>query len=294
MPNARIALLVSLCAAAALAAPIKRNTFKLSNEPLAAPNPGPTVLVHLGKGFKKDGPLNLIVHFHGIWNCVSVTAESKPGKCKPGTNSQGHNLIASVDSAKVNAALVLVEVAFNSSNTNPGKLAQDGFFASMIDELLPKIGTLAGKSYSRDNLGKLFLTSHSGGYAALCESLAHGGLPVSGVLLFDSLYPSKKPGAKDIGCFSKYVQYAKDNADSGRLGVVYTAGGGTLANSQQLSADVKALVPAGKYWDERKKADAQILKSPELGRPFVFVKTGVIHDESVRKYFAPMLSKLGL
>jgi hypothetical protein len=285
-------LCAALSASAAPAAP-KRNTFKLTNEPLT-PNPGPSALVHLPKGFKSDGPLNLIVHFHGIQNCVSVTVEGKNGNCAKGSFNQGHNLIAQADASGVNAALVALEVAFNKNNTDPGKLATSGFFAQVIDELLPKIGQLAGREYSRDDLGKIILTSHSGGYMALCETLANAGLPISGVLLFDSLYPNKKKkGPKDDACFNKYVDWVKNNAD-GRFGIVYTTQGGTMANSQQMSTDIKAMVDAGDYWDERKKPDAQILKASELGRRFVFVKTGVAHDDSVRKYYAAMLGKLGL
>ena len=293
MSNARIALLAFLCATAAVAAPPKRNTFKLTNEPAAIPNPGPTALVHVGKGFKKDGPLNLVVHFHGIWNCVSATAEDTITKCGA-KNGTPHKLISQFDASKINAVLVLIEVAYNANNTNPGKLSNDGFFASMIDELLPKIGGLTGKTVSRDDLGRVILTSHSGGYMALCETLAHAGTPISGVLLFDSLYPNKKKkGPKDDACFNKYVQFVKDNPD-GSLGVVYTSQGGTMANSQQLGADVKALVPANQFWAEAKKTDAQIAKAPELSRRFVFFHTGVVHDESVRKYFGTLLSKLNL
>lgn len=288
----RIATLALLCSFAAAAALVKRATFKLSNEPFAG-NPGPSALVHLAKGFKKTGPLNLIVHFHGIQNCVSSTVEASAGKCgaKPAT---AHNLIGQVDASGVNAAFVAVEVQYNKTNTDAGNLANDGFFGDLIDELLPKIGSLAGRNYTRRDIGKLVLTSHSGGYAALCESLAKGGVPVSAVLLFDSLYANpKKTGAKEDQCFNKYVDFVKGKS-SARLAVVYTNQGGTKVNSQELAAKVKPLVDASAYWDERKKNDAQIMKAGELGRRAVFVLTGYVHDDSVRKYYAPMLGKLGL
>src|SRR4051794_15437039 len=109
----RIAALALLCSFAVSAAPaaVKRATYKLSNEPFAG-TPGPSALVHLAKGFKKTGPLNLIVHFHGIQNCVSSTVETSAGKCgaKPST---AHNLIGQVDASGVNAAFVALEVQYN-------------------------------------------------------------------------------------------------------------------------------------------------------------------------------------
>ncbi len=277
----------------AKAAASKRHTFKLQNEPLAAPNPGPTALIHLGKGFKKDGPLNLVVHFHGIWNCISVDAEAKNASCsgKPGTQ---HNMIGQVDASGVNAVFVGLEVAYASNNTNSGKLANDGFFSSMIDELLPLIGKLAGRSYSKDDLGKVILTSHSGGYNVLADVLAHGSVPIAGVLLFDSLYPNKnKKGPKDDQCFGKYMTWVQANTD-GKLMVVYTNQGGTKVNSQQLAKDVAAAVGKDKVYDERKAKDAAAMKNAGLDKPFVFVNSAFAHDDSVRNWYAAFLKHAGL
>jgi len=284
-----LALTLLLCAPA-LAAPA-RTTVKLSHEPMT-PNPGPSALIHLGKGFKKTGPLNLIVHFHGILNCISVTVEDKGGSCR-GKGAQGHKLISQVDASGVNAVFIALEVAYAQNNTNPGKLAQDGFLRSIIEELLPKIGELADREYSMSDVKKVALTSHSGGYAALCESLARGKVNVTAVLLFDSLYPNKKKkGPKDDQCFNKYVSFAKAKKGTGQLKVVYTQMGGTMANSQALSADVKAAVHKNRYYDDRKGADAALMKKSELARPFVFLRTSATHDDSVRKWYEPLLRRL--
>ena len=269
-----------------------RHTYKLTHEPIT-PNPGPSVLIHLMKGFKKSGPLNLVVYFHGIMNCIESTVEAKAGACKGGGGT-AHGIINHADASSANAVLIALEMAHKKNNTDTGHLAEDGYFGQIIDEVLPKIGALAGRNYSRDDLGKVVLASHSGGYAAVGDVLAHGGMEIAGVLLFDSLYSNpKKTGPKERACYDKYLTWAKSHTD-GKLAIVYTKNGGTLANSQALAADVTAAVGAGSVFDKRTLPDAKAMKSAGLNKPFVFVKSGFVHDDSVRFWLQSFLQHAGL
>ena len=56
-----------------LAAP--RHLFTLAHAPV--PSAHPTALVYLSKNFRKDGPLNLVVHYHGWVNCIANDGESR-------------------------------------------------------------------------------------------------------------------------------------------------------------------------------------------------------------------------
>src|ERR1041384_8440678 len=120
-----------------------RHLFALTNAPV--PSSHPAALVYLPKGFNPDGPLNLVVHYHGWSNCISNDGESFNSRCSSGGGVRtAHKLIAQMDASGANAALVLIEIHFDQSTSDDGKLAQAGFFRVMIDELLPKIGGLAG------------------------------------------------------------------------------------------------------------------------------------------------------
>ena len=282
----------------AFASPYKKGpapkyyAFKLSHAPLATPHPGPSVVLYLPKSYKKTGKLNLIVHFHGLWNCVSATVEGKNGSCG-GRAAQGHNLIAQVEAARVNAAFVAIEVAYSSSSTSAGKLSEEGYFSDLIDELIGKIGGYAGRRYSRYDLGRVYLTSHSS-YWPTAEVLAYGNVPISGVLLFDSFYPNKnKRGPKDDACYKRYLDWVYANAH-GKLMVVYTNGGGTKSTSQTLARDVIAAYGVGNVYHERHLKDSQAMSSAGLRKPFVFVNSGYNHDDSVRKWYAAFLRNSGL
>ena len=41
-------------------------------------------LVHLGAGFRAGGPLNLVVHYHGWYNCIENDGEARGSACTPG------------------------------------------------------------------------------------------------------------------------------------------------------------------------------------------------------------------
>ena len=152
-----------------------RHLYNLVNTPFPAPHP--TALVHLGKGLKAEGPLNLVVHYHGWVNCIENDGEAHGSACvKGGPVRIAHNLIGQLDQSGANAALVLVERAFDQSSSADGRLAEAGFFRAMILELLPRIGQLVGRAYGESDLGSIALTSHSGGYRALAHTLDRGGL----------------------------------------------------------------------------------------------------------------------
>src|SRR5438132_4149716 len=130
-----------------------RHLYVLVNTPF--PGAHPTALVHLGKRFKAEGPLNLVVHYHGWVNCIENDGEAHGSACvKGGPVRIAHDLIGQLDASGANAALVLVERAFDQSSSADGRLAEAGFFRAMILELLPRIGDLAGRTYAESDLGR--------------------------------------------------------------------------------------------------------------------------------------------
>ncbi len=51
-----------------------RHFYTLKNAPFSG---SPNALIHLAKGFRPDGPLNLVVHYHGWANCIQNIGEAK-------------------------------------------------------------------------------------------------------------------------------------------------------------------------------------------------------------------------
>jgi hypothetical protein len=258
-----------------------RNVYKLVNAPVASTT-HPTALVYLPKGFNPDGELNLVVHYHGWTNCIANDAESTNRACTPGAAARtSHHLIAQMDSSGANAALVLVEIHYDQSTSDDGKLANAGFFKAMIDELLPKIGALAGRTYTEDDLGKIVLTSHSGGYQATAHTIDRGGLTdhITQVILLDSAYAFT----------STFEAWAKAAPGQHRLAVVYTDYAGTEANAQHLATDAHS-------WGAPILDDRTFATQPDsaFASPLIFKRSALSHDGTAQYYFARLIAHAGL
>jgi hypothetical protein len=260
-----------------------RHLYTLQHAPF--PGSHPTALVHLGKGFRAAGPLNLVVHFHGWSNCIANDVEAIGSACTPGGPARtAHNLIAQLDTSGANAALVAVERAFDQATSVDGRLSEAGFFRQMVLELLPQIGLLAGRTYTEADLGHLVLSSHSGGYIAVGDVLEKGGLTanVRTVLLFDSLY----------GSVPQYTAWLKGDLAHRRLSIVYTDGGGTKANSQALATQVQgwarsAGLPAAALLDDRSTAT---LAPAAFGTQLFFKRSALAHDATAQYYFSRLVA----
>ena len=254
----------------------QRHLFSLQNAPFGGAQP--SVLVHLGKGFTADGPLNLVVHYHGWANCIENDGEATGAACtRGGPVRVAHDLIGQLDRSGVDAALILVERAFDQSSSDDGKLAQAGVFRAMILELLPRIGALAGRNYTEQDLGALVLSSHSGGYRALAHTLDRGGLTphVRQVILLDSVYDN----------VAQFEAWASAAPGQNRLAVVYTDGAGTKPLSQKLASDARSW--GAPVVDDRTFAT---LTDAAFAAPLLFKRSALSHDGTAQYYFGRLLA----
>ncbi len=266
---------------------VPRHLYALTHAPF--PDPHPAALVYLTKGFRKGGPLNLVVHYHGWVNCIENVAEARNSRCTPGGPARiAHRLINQIDQSGGNAALLLIERSFDQSNSDDGRLAEPGFFREMILELLPRIGELAGRDYGESDLGSIVLSSHSGGYRALAHSLDRGGLTdrVTQVILLDSVY----------GNLAQFEAFAQEALGAARLAVVYTDQAGTAVNSQQLADDARGWLAAagldkGLLVDDR---TFRTLPDAAFAAPLFFKRSALSHDGTAQVYFGKLLAHAGL
>lgn len=133
-----------------------------------------TVVVFVPREYRIQKRTAFLVHFHGHGN----TARS---------GLEGLRIREQLVLARQNAILVAPQAALMASDSDPGKFARDGTFKRMMAEVMAELHR-QGFAPRRGSIGAIVLSSHSGGFAITSAVLQHGGLPVSGVLLFDSLY----------------------------------------------------------------------------------------------------------
>lgn len=123
---------------------------------------------------RKVTRIDYVVHYHGHSNTVAKTFRN-------------HRLREQFSLSLQNSILVVPQGPINAIDSDFGKVARRRGFRKMLMEVhgfLQDQGVI-GK---RQKIGRVIITSHSGGYRATAMALKHGGLEVSEVYLFDSLY----------------------------------------------------------------------------------------------------------
>ena len=159
----------------------------------AAPFPCPgtpyedaTVLVFVPSHYRApaDGAVDMVVHFHGHNSTTEAAVKA-------------HALREQLFESKQNAVLVAPQGPVNAVDGSGGKLEKPGGLARLLAEVATVLKTPAvrdalgaaalGKK-AKAHPGMVALSSHSGGYRVAASCLRQGGIDVSEVYLFDSLY----------------------------------------------------------------------------------------------------------
>jgi hypothetical protein len=114
-----------------------------------------------------------------------------------------------------------------------GRWAESGLFRAFIDELLSiHLNPIIG-SYSVNNVGRVRIFSHSGGYYTIGNMAIVGGVDATkDICLLDSLYA-------DFDQFDQFVQenlmsFGSSDLDY-RFSSVYSSTGGTYQNNQAMA-----------------------------------------------------------
>jgi hypothetical protein len=203
--------------------------------------------------------VNYVVHFHGHNNHVAKVLPE-------------YKLLEHFAASKVNAILVVPQGPKDAADSGGGKLELDrNGFAKLITEVTEFLNA-EGKLHTT-KIGKIVLSTHSGGYKVTAAILDHGGLAdhITDVLLLDSSYGS-------LPWFAEWVKASPSH----RLVSLYT---------QHLAAANKELMglldTAGvKYQqlDEASLTDAQL-----ASRGALFIPTKGPHDQVPVDYFQRLL-----
>lgn len=218
-----------------------------------------TVGIFIPPGYLPGEAVDYIVHFHGHNNHVSKVIPQ-------------YRLAEQLTDAKINAILIVPQGPRDAADSGGGKLELDeGGFGRLIDEVTQFLQA-EGKIRTA-KIGRIVLSSHSGGYKVTAAVLDHGGLTdhITDVLLLDSSYGSLEAFAKWAGA-----------SPSHRLVSLYT---------QHLAAANKELMGLlQKVKTDYEALDESVVNDGQLARRGVtFMATKVAHDEVPVEYFGRLV-----
>lgn len=168
-----------------------------------------SVMIVVPPNFTDNGTMGLVTHLHGH----NATLEDVVAE---------QYLREQFALSGRNAVFIVPQGPEEAADSDFGKLDEPGGYAALVldvQAVLYREGLVV-------RLGEppaATLTSHSGGYSGVANIIEAGGVEISGVHLFDSLY----------GYESVYADFVRAG---GVFRSVYTSGGGTDDNNEALAA----------------------------------------------------------
>jgi pimeloyl-ACP methyl ester carboxylesterase len=243
--------------------------------------------VHVPPGFDATRRAGLVLYFHGWNGCVEAVMADEDTPCSEGGEPRtAARLATQMDEARVNALLVAVELRADASTGEPGQLALFDDARELLRELFTEhLAAPLGCTLELEDLDRVVLVAHSGGYQAAASTLEFGGLPrVTEVILLDALY-----GADDV--FTSWlVDPGPGPGPRGprRFVGLYTCCGLPFERSHALARAAEKAGAGGEgqdrvVVDDEGDADARLQTS--LTHPVVFALVGAPHDALPRTYF---------
>lgn len=213
-----------------------------------------TVGIYVPAHYRAGDTVDYVMHFHGWHNHVSHVLER-------------YRLREQLDMSGRNAILVVPQGPKDAADSDFGKLEHDeNGFARLMDE----IGAFLREQRvtSATHIGRIVLSSHSGGYGGQGGVLTRGGLSdaVSDVLMFDSAY----------GYYDAFANWVKAK-DGNHLLSICTSD--TSNGNFALMAMVQAPQPNVFVH----LAHGMTLAQLQTRAP-TFVLTTVAHDELLQRY----------
>lgn len=168
-----------------------------------------SVMIVVPPNFTDNGAMGLVTHLHGH----NATLEDVVAE---------QYLREQFALSGRNAVFIVPQGPEEAADSDFGKLDQPDGYANLVADVsavLYREGLVVRLGASVPAT----LTSHSGGYSGVANIIEQGGVEISGVHLFDSLY----------GYESVYADFVRGG---GVFRSVYTSGGGTNDNNEALAA----------------------------------------------------------
>jgi hypothetical protein len=246
------------------------------------------VAVHIPPGFDATRLPGVVVYFHGWNGCIAAALSSEDTPCSEGGAPRpAARLSAQLDEARANALLVAVELRADMSTGEPGELAASGGMRELLHELLEEhLAEPLGCMLDVDEIDRVLVIAHSGGYQAAASVLAFGDLPqITEVDLLDAFY-----GADDL--FSAWALDAVERFDGSRRFVdLYTSFGGTVDRSRTMARLLEAEEGADTtVYDDDGDGD---LDEAALALPVVLKRVPRGHPDLPRSYVRSLIRAAG-
>jgi hypothetical protein len=137
-----------------------------------------SVLFHVPKHFDPRRPITYVVFFHPIQSNVRKS-------------NQEYALARQVERSRLNAILVMPQLARDAADTSPGKFFQRNVFSMFMTEVAEVLASRMGKSCHKTLAeAPMVVAAFSGGFKTAAYVLERGGANerIIGVLLLDALY----------------------------------------------------------------------------------------------------------
>jgi hypothetical protein len=225
-----------------------------------------TVGIFIPAGYVQRDAVDYVVHFHGHNNHVSKVITQ-------------YKLAEQLSAARVNAILIVPQGPKDAADSGCGKLElDDGAFELLMGEVTDFLKSQ--RKIHTTRIGRIVLSSHSGGYKVTAAVLDHGGLAehLGDVLLLDSSY----------GSLESFAHWAAASVDH-RLVSLYT---------QHLADANKELMgmldKAGTAYRSLAPDEAAVTDQTFARRGVSFMPTTVLHDEVPVEYFGRLVKTSGL
>lgn len=226
-----------------------------------------TVAIYIPAGFRAGASVDYIVHFHGWNNNVRHVLER-------------YRLPAQVDASGRNAILIVPQGPKDAPDSGDGKLELDEHgFARFMDDVSSWLARTGYISVNR--IGRIVVTTHSGGYGGAGGVLTRGGLNgvISDVILFDSAY----------GYFDAFAGWTNASADHHLLSVFTddTSTGNTALMARIQAAQPNMFVRLG---------DTLTTAQLQTRAPTFILTTSIAHDDllTARNWYAMFLQSTRL
>ncbi|MCL2447699.1 MAG: hypothetical protein FWD17_01995 [Polyangiaceae bacterium] len=284
-------------AAACRAAPLSEaRQLSLRLESGAFPgSPNPDVELHIPAGFDATRHPGIVVYFHGWMGCAAAALAPKETPCRAGGEPRRPSGIAmQADAAGVNAAVVAVELRADMPTGEPGQLAMPGALRRLLNDVLSQgIAPATGCPVDIEQVDRVVVIAHSGGYQAAAAAIAAGDVPqIREVVLLDALY-----GADEV--FGRWVRddatgFAPDAPAASRLRWVdlYTCCGGTADGSKALAQSLAPSLSAAGASVTLDDGPGDLAPAM-LDQSVVFKRVPRAHEELPRAYVQAIMKAAG-
>lgn len=250
--------------------------------------------------------LEIVIYVHGYNNCISNVVRNPDYGCNCTAGEdvrQAYGLIdqfeqASVNGSTSNRIFVAIEVAYDQANDSPGRWAEPNLFKSFVQELLEEnlsSSTLGiGSPLYLNDVTRVQIFSHSGGYYTIGNIATVGGMPdeIRDLVLLDSLYA-------DFNQFDAYVESHLNvfgcDKQHYRFTSIYTTSGGTYTNNQNMEQRSETWLATSDNCTATLLYDNETNSPPLLtideikSFSLIYKLSSYSHDDTARNYLYQLL-----